>query len=215
MSGRIHIFEQRGTEWFAHRRGRVTGSKIAAIMAKGRGGAPSATRKTYWGELIAERIGDYTADSFTSAAMQWGTDQEPAARAMYEFTRAVTVQEVGFIDHPFIEMAGCSPDGLVGDDGMIEIKCPNTATHIDTLRGGSIDGGYMKQMQWQMACAARAWCDFVSFDPRLAPEMQMHVTRVPADPEMQAEITDAVALFLAEVDEGVADLRARYMAEAA
>lgn len=212
MSGTVHMMEQRSPEWHQHRLGRVTASRIADVMAQTKTG-PGAARKNYAADLVAERLTRFARDGFTNAAMQWGTEQEPEARALYEFSQAVTVCEVGFIDHPSLPMAGCSPDGLVGDDGMVEIKCPNTATHIDTLRGGSIDGKYIKQMQFQMACAGRDWCDFVSFDPRLPAEMQLHVQRIPADPEIQAKIENDVAAFLAEIDAVVADLRARYMAD--
>lgn len=210
----IHMMEQRSPEWHAHRVGRVTASRIADVMARTKTG-PGAARKNYLAELVAERLTGEAREGFSNAAMQWGTDQEPAARAAYEFMTDFSVSEVGFIDHPSIGMSGCSPDGMVGDDGMVEIKCPNTATHIETLLGGSIDGKYMKQMQFQMACAGREWCDFVSFDPRLPPEMQLWVYRVPRDAEAVAEIEEAVASFLVEVDQTAAQLRERYLSEAA
>lgn len=207
--------EQRTEEWHQARLGRVTASKIADVMASGRGGKPSATRANYRAQLVVERLTGTPSEGFTSAAMQHGTETEPQARATYTLTTFRSVEEVGFVPHPLIEMAGASPDGLIGDDGLIEIKCPNSATHIATLRGASIDDKYMKQMQFQMACTGRTWCDFVSFDPRLPDEMQMHIRRVDADPEMIHEIETAVRSFLAEVDEELADLRARYMEEAA
>jgi putative phage-type endonuclease len=214
MTGQIHMFEQRSPEWFAHRTGRVTASKIADVMAQTKSG-PGAARKNYLADLVAERLTGERRDGFSNAAMQWGTDQEPNARAAYEFLHDATVQEVGFIDHFHLTMAGCSPDGLVGEKGMVEIKCPNTATHIDTLLGGNIEGKYIKQMQFQMACAGRDWCDFVSYDPRLPAEMQLFVKRVERDALTIAEIERAVGEFLAEVDETVSALRARYMQEAA
>ena len=210
----IHMMEQRSPEWYAHRLGRVTASRVADLMAQTKTG-PSAARKNYLAELVVERLTGQSPAAFSNAAMQWGADQEPAAREAYEFMHAAQVQEVGFIDHPQIDMAGCSPDGLVGEEGMVEIKCPNTATHIDTLLRGAIEGKYLKQMQFQMACAGRGWCDFVSYDPRLPVEMQLWVKRVHRDQEAQAEIDEAVSAFMAEVDETVAALRARYMAEAA
>lgn len=207
--------EQRTEEWHQARLGRVTASKIADVMAAGRGGKPSATRANYRAQLVVERLTGTPSEGFTSAAMQHGTETEPQARATYTLMTFRSVEEVGFVPHPSIEMAGASPDGLIGDDGLIEIKCPNSATHIATLRGASIDDKYMKQMQFQMACTGRAWCDFVSFDPRLPDEMQMHIRRVDADWEMINEIETAVRSFLAEVNEELADLRARYMEEAA
>ena len=210
----IHMMEQRSPEWFAHRLGRVTASRIADVMAQTKSG-PGAARKNYLADLVAERLTGEAREGFSNAAMQWGTDMEPQARAAYEFLHDASVTEVGFIDHPTLSMAGCSPDGLVGENGMVEIKCPNTATHIDTLLSGNIEGKYLKQMQFQMQCAGRHWCDFVSFDPRLPAEMQLFVKRIPRDPALIVEIEAEVSAFLVEVDETVAALRARYMAEAA
>ena len=214
MTGIVHTMEQRSAEWFAHRAGRVTASRIADVMAKTKTG-PGAARKNYAADLVAERLTGECREGFSNAAMQWGTDMEPQARAAYEFLHDASVVEVGFINHPTLTMAGCSPDGLVGDSGMVEIKAPNTATHIETLLTGKIDGKYLKQMQFQMACAGRESCDFVSFDPRLPAEMQLFVQRVPRDPALIVEIETEVAAFLAEVDETVAALRARYMQAAA
>jgi putative phage-type endonuclease len=210
----IHMMEQRSPEWFSHRMGRVTASRIADVMAQTKTG-PGAARKNYMADLVAERLTGEAREGFSNAAMQWGTDQEPAARAAYEFLHDASVQEVGFIDHPTLAMAGCSPDGLVGEKGMVEIKCPNTATHIDTLLSGNIDGKYLKQMAFQLACAGREWCDFVSYDPRLPAEMQLFVKRIPRDPALIVEIETEVSAFLADVDETVAALRARYMQVAA
>lgn len=206
---------QQGSEdWFQARLGKVTASRIADLMAQTKSG-PSASRKNYLAQLVCERLTGEREETFKSAAMIHGTEQEPNARAAYEFMTDLTVTEVGFIDHPTLDMAGCSPDGLVGDDGIVEIKCPNTATHIDTLLNGKIDGKYLKQMQFQLACADRDWCDFVSFDPRLPAEMQLWVQRVTRDIDMIEEIDAAVSTFLAELDQTVSDLRARYMSEAA
>lgn len=210
----IHMMEQRSPEWFAHRAGRVTASRISDVMAQTKTG-PSAARKNYAADLVAERLTGETREGFSNAAMQWGTETEPQARIAYEFMTDATVTEVGFVDHPSIPWAGCSPDGLVGEDGMVEIKCPNTATHIETLLTGEIEGKYLKQMQFQMACAGRAWCDFVSFDPRLPAEMQLFVKRVECNPAEMSEIEDAVTTFLTEVAETVFALQSRYMKDAA
>jgi len=115
----------------------------------------------------------------------------------------VLVQEVGFIDHPEINMSGASPDGLVGDDGMLEIKCPNTATHIETLLNDTIDTKYQYQMLWQMRCTGRKWCDFVSFDPRMPEELQLKVIRVEFDQGTIDQIESEVKGFLSEVDKKV------------
>lgn len=202
--------EQRTDDWFAARLGKVTASKIADVMATTKTG-PSASRKNYMAQLLTERLTGQKADSYSNAAMQWGTDTEPQARAMYELETGRDVVEVGFIDHPVIAMSGASPDGLVGDDGLVEIKCPNTATHIETLRGAAIDKKYVLQMQWQMACTGRAWCDFVSFDPRLPSAMQLYVARVERDATLIAAMESEVAGFLAEINKAEEELRAKYM----
>lgn len=200
---------QGSPEWMAARVGKASASRIADVMAKTKSGY-STSRANYAAELVAERLTGTKDEKFTSRAMAHGTEQEPAARTMYEFMRDVTVKEVGVVLHDRIEMACASPDGLVGDDGLIEIKCPLTATHIETLLGGPIDGEYMKQMQFQMACTGRLWCDFVSFDPRMAGDMQIHIQRVPRDGVMIVEIEREVSAFLSEVDATVAKLIAMY-----
>ena len=207
--------EQGTPEWLQERCGKVTASRIADVMSSGRGKEPSATRKNYMAQLLTERLTGTVAESYTNAAMQWGTETEPQARAMYELQTGLDVVEVGFVPHPTIESCGASPDGLVGDTGLVEIKCPNTATHIETLRGAAIDRKYLLQMHWQMICCGRGWCDFVSFDPRLPLEMQIHIRRVERDAELAEEITAEVTQFLTELNETVADLRARYIKEAA
>lgn len=196
---------QGSDEWFAARLGKVTASRVADVIAKTKTGW-GASRKNYAAELIAERLTGVTAQSYTNAAMQWGTDTEPQARAAYEFFRDAEVQEVGFVDHPSIPMTGASPDGLVGIEGMVEIKCPNTATHIDTLLGQAIADKYVAQMQWQMACADRQWCDFVSFDPRMPEHLRMFIARVHRDSERIAELESAVNDFLAEINKTVTAL---------
>ena len=201
--------QQGSKEWFEARLGKVTASRIADLMSQTKSG-PAASRKNYMAQLICERLTGERAETFTSAAMVHGTENEPAARIAYEFMCDATVEEVGFIDHPTLAMAGCSPDGLVGDEGMVEIKCPNTATHLDTLLTGKIDGKYLKQMQFQLACSGRQWCDFVSWDPRLPAEMQLFVKRVQRDDAMIAEIEAAVTGFLAELDGMVSALQAKY-----
>ena len=202
---------QGSDEWIAARLGKVTASRMADLMARTKTGY-SASRANYMAELICERLTGSQADRFTNAAMQWGTDTEPQARAAYEFLTGNDVQEVGFVDHPSISMAGASPDGLVGDDGLLEIKCPNTATHIDTILSGSVPDKYRKQMLWQMACTGRAWCDFVSFDPRLPGDMQLWSTRVTPEPGELSAMETEVETFIAELDAKIASLKERVAA---
>lgn len=201
---------QGSPEWHALRCGKVTASRVADIVAKTQRGW-SASRANYAAELVAERLTGTTSEGFTNAAMQWGTDQEPNARMAYEFMNDVTVEQVAFVDHPWIAETGASPDGLVGYDGLVEIKCPNTSTHIETLRGGPIAAKYITQMMWQMACTGRQWCDFVSYDPRLPEEMQLFTSRITRDDELIASLERDVVAFLNEVRETVEDLRHRYV----
>lgn len=189
-----------GTDaWKQLRLGKVTASRVADVVAKTKTGW-GASRANYAAQLITERLTGQPAESYTNAAMQWGTATEPQARTAYAFFADCEVAEVGFINHPRIEMAGCSPDGLVGDDGLVEIKCPNTATHIEFLLGGGIDEKYLKQMQWQMACTGRMWCDFASFDPRLPAELQLKIERMNRDDVLIASLENDVALFLGEIE---------------
>jgi putative phage-type endonuclease len=201
---------QGSPEWFAARLGRVTASRVADVVAKTKTGW-CASRANYMAQLIAERLTGAVAESFTNAAMQWGTQTEPDARAAYEFRTDRDVTEVGFVNHPTIEMAGASPDGLIDDEGQLEIKCPNTSTHIDSLlNSGIVPGKYVSQMQWQMACTGRKWCDFVSYDPRMPENMKLLIVRVPRDDRHIAELERDIRDFLGEVDRKVADLTALY-----
>lgn len=203
------MIEQGMPEWHEMRLGKVTASRISDVISRTKTGW-GASRANYAAELIAERLTGNPTAGFTSAAMQHGLDTEPEARAAYELLTGSTVVEMLFIDHPTIPMTGASPDGLVADDGLLEIKCPNTATHIATLRGKKPEKKYFAQMQWQMACSHRKWCDFVSYDPRLPAEMRLHIERVDSDPTWILETEKLVIEFLAEIDETVRDLRERY-----
>jgi putative phage-type endonuclease len=195
----IELMEQGSDAWFNIRIGKVTASRVADVLAKTKTGY-STTRDNYMAQLVCERLTGQKGESFTNAAMQHGTETEPLARAAYEARYDVLVDEVGFVSHPTIEMSGASPDGLVGEDGLIEIKCPNTATHIETLLSESVPNKYYTQMQFQLACTGRKWCDFVSFDNRLPTELQMFVKRVPRDDVYIRLIEDEIVKFLGELD---------------
>lgn len=186
--------------WAEARLGRVTASRVADVVAKTKSGW-GASRANYMAALIAERLTGVPSADYTNSAMQWGVDMEPEARAAYAFYTDAEPTEAGFFLHPKITMSGASPDGLIGDDGLLEIKCPNTATHIDTLLGHSVPGKYVTQMTWQMACTGRAWCDFVSFDPRMPESARLFVRRVKRDDKLIAELERDVIEFLAELDE--------------
>lgn len=201
--------DQGTAEWFAARLGKATASKICDIIATTKGGW-GASRANYAAQLVAERLTGEPADSYSNAAMQWGTANEPEARQAYAFRQDVDVVEVGFIDHPTIAMTGASPDGLVGKDGLVEIKCPNTATHIATLLSGTVPNKYRTQMLWQMACTGRQWCDFASYDPRLPEAMRLFVARVERDDDEIKRLEALVIDFLDEVETTVASLRKAY-----
>jgi len=189
--------EQGTPEWHELRRGKVTASRVADILAKTKTG-PSASRQNYLIELALQRTTKTIQPSYTNDAMAWGTATEPQARVAYEVKTGNFVDQVPFIDHPTIEGFGCSPDGLVGD-GLIEIKCPNSATHWEYFKYNRPPQKYVIQMQAQMAVTGAKWCDFVSFDPRMPERSQLLIVNVPRDPEfilyMEAEINQ----FLNEV----------------
>ena len=191
--------------WFFARLGKVTASRVADVIAKTKTGY-SASRDNYMAQLVCERLTGQKGESFTNSAMQWGTETEPQARAAYSAARFEIVEEVGFVNHPTIEAAGASPDGLVGDLGLIEIKCPNTATHIETLLSQTVPTKYFTQMTWQMICTGRYFCDFVSYDPRLPTELQMFIKRVVYDPVYGAMLEKEVIGFLKELDNKIEQL---------
>lgn len=203
------MIEQRTPEWHAARCGKATASRIADIIAKTRNGW-GAQRANYAAELVAERLSGVQGEGFCNAAMRHGTETEPQARAAYSFRMDVDVVEVGFVVHPSIPMSGASPDGLVGDDGLVEIKCPNTATHIDTMLRQRVPEKYVTQILWQLACTGRQWCDYVSYDPRLPETMRLFVQRVERDDEAIQQLEADVSAFLAEVETTVSALREIY-----
>lgn len=193
------MIEQGTPEWHQLRLGKVTASRVADIIATTRTG-PSASRQNYLIELALQRSTGNIEPSYTNAAMEWGTQTEPQARAAYEVETGNFVDQVAFIDHPTIAWFGCSPDGLVGDDGLIEIKCPNSATHWEYFKAKKPPQKYVIQMQTQLAVTGRKWCDFVSFDPRMPERSQLLVVRVDRDEAFIAELEEKVKQFLSEVE---------------
>ena len=196
---------EQGTEdWLRERAGKVTASAISnVVMAK-----TSAGYQNYMAQLICERLTGNPVETFKSAAMEYGTETEPQARAFYELETGREVAECGFIPHPTLTGAGASPDGLIGDAGLVEIKCPQPAKHIKNLMGGSIDKAYMLQMQWQMECTGREWCDFVSFNPDFPDHLQLTIRRVERDAEVIEELREGATRFLADVEAWIARLDA-------
>ncbi len=206
-----HI-EQRSDDWHAARLGCVTASRVADIVAKTKSGY-AASRQNYMGQLLSERLTGLPTETFQNAAMRWGTEMEDFGVEAYAHATGLETFEVGFLFHPNLGYAGASPDRLVAPDGLVEIKCPTTVTHIETLLKGEVPERYMIQMQWQMACADRAWCDFVSFDPRVPEEYQLFIQRVERNSEQLAELEAEVACFLNEIEaklDALEDLPSRY-----
>ncbi len=208
--------QQQTDDWFAARLGHVTASRVKDVMAKGRGGAPSATRQNYMMQLLCERLTGKREEGFTSAAMQRGNELEPIARMAYELYADAEVTEAGLILHPHIEGFGASPDGLIlSARGGIEIKCPNTATHVATLQSGKHDPQYEWQMFAQMACAELEWVDFVTFDDRLPDELQYACFRLERDEARIRQMETEIKLFLEELAELEHEMRERMRSKAA
>ncbi len=199
------MLEQRSPEWFAIRIGRITASRMGDVMAKTKTGW-GASRKDYRRELVYERLTGEAWPRSPSEAMRWGTNHEAEAREVYarriKFLNDSMVEEVGFCLHPALPFSGASPDGLVGTEGLLEVKCPNLATHLDTIERGSVTNEHQLQCQWQMACTGRQWVDFCSYDPRWALQ-PLFIKRVKRDADKIAELENEVMAFSAEVDDKV------------
>ena len=193
--------EQGTPEWFALRLGKVTASRIKDVIATTKTGY-STSRDKYMTQLLLERITNTVAESYTNDAMTWGTEQEPFARAKYEGLASTLVEQVAFVNHPTIPMSGASPDGLVMDDGLVELKCPMSHTHLESILGG-IDDQYMPQVQWQMAVTGRSYTDLCSYDPRFPEHLQLVVKRINRDNDYIAKLEKEVVKFLAELDDKV------------
>jgi len=196
--------EQRSEEWFKARLGKVTASRVADILAKIKSGE-SASRRNYKIQLVSERLTGEKQETYINQAMQDGIDREFYARERY-VQQFGEVEEVGFIQHPTLE-AGASPDGIVGEDGIIEIKCPMGTTHTETLMSQDVPSKYMPQIQFQLLCTGRKWCDFVSYNPMFPEHLQVFVKRVEADADYQKELEVEVKQFLSEVDDVINRLK--------
>ena len=196
--------EQRSEEWFQARLGKVTASRVADVLAKIKSGE-SASRRNYKIQLVSERLTGEKQESYINQAMQDGIDREQFARDRY-VQQFGEVEEVGFVKHPTLE-AGASPDGMVGDDGIIEIKCPMGSTHTETLMTQDIPSKYIPQVQFQLLVTGRKWCDFVSYNPMFPEHLQVFVKRIEADPVYQKELESEVKQFLKEVDDVINKLK--------
>lgn len=205
---RVIDFPQGSEEWLAARAGKVTASCMDKVLAKIKTGE-AAARRDYRAQIVAEILtGKPQENGFINAEMQWGLDQEPLARGAYELAQDVLVDTVGLVLHPRIDRAGASPDGLVNADGLLEIKCPKTATHLQYLLDDRVPKDYEPQMMWQLACTERLWADFASYDPRLPENMRLFVKRLRRDDDRIAELEREVIAFLGDVDKMLATVRA-------
>ena len=201
------MITQGSEEWFAQRLGHVTASRMSDVLAKGKSGGEAVTRAKYRMQIIAERITGRVADSFSSAAMEWGTEQEPYARTRYAAVTGRIVDEAEFYTHPTIKWLGASPDGLLNDTGgLLEIKCPNTQTHLGYMLDKKAPAVYINQMQTQMWVTGRAWCDFVSFDPRVPQHLQLFIVRLNRDDALIEKMETEVRKFLSEVQDALNQL---------
>jgi len=201
----IRDIQQGSDEWLELRLGKITASKLSDVMSKGRGNAPSKTRASYMLQLAAEKLTGKPEDSFTNKYMEWGNECEPQARSMYEFDSGNDVEEVAFVE--FDEWFGVSPDGLVGDNGLLEIKCPKTTTQIERYLAGVFPSAYKAQVQGQLIATGRDWCDFVSFDPRISGEASYFCIRVERDEEYMNELQEAIHTFKEELIEMMEKLK--------
>ena len=190
--------EQGSEEWLKIRLGKVTASGVADVLAKTKSGV-SASRGNYLIKLAIQRVTGVVEETYTNDAMQWGKDNEAQARVAYEVASGNFVDQVAFVDHPTIAWFGASPDGLVNQDGLVEIKCPNSATHWSYIKDDGPPTKYYIQMQAQMACTGRSWCDFVSYDPRMPERSQLFIKRVMREDSYIAEMEAKVNKFLDEV----------------
>lgn len=192
--------EQGSDEWKQARLGHVTASNMAEVMSKGKGTAEAVGRYKYKVRLVAERLTMTPGESYTNAAMQWGIEQEQFACIAYEAQKETFVDKIGFVLHPDIKWLGVSPDRIVGHEGLIEVKCPNTTTHLDYLFENKVPAEYYKQIQCQLWVTGRQWCDFVSYDPRLPKRNQLLIVRTERDESLIKEMEAETLKFLAEVE---------------
>lgn len=199
------FIEQRTDAWWQSRLGSITASRLGDLMARTRSGY-GASREQYLAELVIERLTGTRAPRFQSRAMEVGIEREAEARDFYAFMRGVEVEEAPFVSHPDVPMTGASPDGRVWDEGLIEVKCPQPAQHLRTLLGEPIARAYLLQMQWQMACDDRQWCDWISYSPDFPQHLSMVVRRVERDDDLIAEIRAEVEKGNAEIQDKLAAL---------
>lgn len=186
----------------------MTASRVSDVMAKGRSGAPSLTRAAYMAELIAEALTGQPANAFKgNADTERGIQLEPEARLAYELATGDSVRQVGLVLHPTLERVAASPDGLVGEAGGLEIKCPKPHVHLEYLLTGQPPSTYQPQMGMQILCAGLEWVDFVSYCPTFPEDMRLFIIRFTPKPDYLREIEVEVVKFLGEMDAKLAQIK--------
>ena len=201
---------QGSEEWHQARCGSVGSSDAPRVVRRVKSGGYSADRDSLMAEKVLERLTGVPFEKYKTAAMQQGTEREPEARMTYALIKGVEVEQIGLIPHPGIKGSHCSPDGLIGLDGIVELKCPQPPAHLDLLLTGQISSDYTTQMMWQLCCTGRAWADFVSFNPDFPGPMQLFVKRVRADARLIGEMEREIAIFIGELEAKVNKLSRRY-----
>ncbi len=203
------ISPQQSEQWFKDRLGKVTASRLNDVVSRLKNGDESSARANYKSQLICERLTGQIKDQFSTQDMRWGAECEAFARSSYEVEKGTIIEQIGFVPHPSIEMCGASPDGIVCD-GTIEIKCLTTKNHIDVLLTQKVPDEFINQIQWQMACTNKNWCDFVAFDPRLPEPLQMFIQRIERDNDKIKQLEEETIIFLCEIDEKINKLKNMY-----
>jgi putative phage-type endonuclease len=210
---RILECKQNSAEWLEHRRGRITASRIVDVLNFTKKKVEGASRRNYRIELLAERLSGRVEDHYVSPEMKWGQAFENSARSAYEMKKGEMVELVGFVLHPEFDFSGASPDGLIGKDGCLELKCPKTTTHLRWMMAGTIPDEHLAQCLWVMNCTERAYCDFASYDPRLPEGLRLFTVRMHRDEDLIRHVEAEVANFNTEIEDCMADLRKRVTAQ--
>lgn len=209
---RSGAFKQGTPEWYAARCGKITASCFGKIMTAGRSKTAiwGQTALSYMLEVMGERLTGKPEDQIASKYLDWGNQHEPSARSLYAWITGRPVQLVPFIDHPTVHGVGGSPDGLVGEDGVLEIKCPfTTKVHLETiLENEVVDKDYMWQCQGNLWVTGRKWLDFVSFHPDMPNSLKLHIVRVNRDDKAISELEKRIELFSTQLAVDLAKIRA-------
>lgn len=206
MKPELIAVEQGSPEWDKARLGLATASRFKDVLATTKAGGESAARKNYRAELVVEQLTGLSGERYTNRFMEFGSDTEALARVEYMLKSGNDVEEVGMLKHPTLA-AGASPDGLIGQDGGLEIKVQQIASHIEALRTGEVPKQFIDQVYGNLWISGREWWDYCSYAPELPENAQLFIKRVLRDNAYIEMLEGAVRTFLAEVEEEVAFIR--------